>query len=688
MTLRRFAARLLIKGLTAATLAAPLVAPAFSADPPAATRLTAKQVNDVALHGAVWVLNGTVTTYPSHGSGWVLDAEAGLIVTNEHVIHGSDEVELFFPVFADGKVVRDVQHYHTSVKPTRAVVIDREFGRDLALLKVDKVPAHMKALKLADQSVEDGDEIRTVGGLPKGNEALWGAVRGEVRLVANRSNAQNWVGRMIVTDMPSNPGNSGGAILNDQGRVVGVIESGYHGDFALNVTAHVDLSELKTYLAAARPLVAPADAAAFVKRGQRRLAEGRLDGAAADFSEALKKDRKNTAALVARGRVFLKKNDAATAIGDFDDAIQIEETADAFLARGQAQAKLGKVDAAIADLSKAIRIEPAASRGYNERGIVQLDIAKKPDAAAEDFGRAITAEPTDAVLWSNRALAYDRLGKFVETAADLTEASRLRPNDLSYRDRLGLLHTYKTKNYDAALKAFAEATRIDPKNPITAANVADVYLEMKNYEKAVAAFTEAIAFDRDRPCLNMTYSAYRRGLAKKGLNDAVGAMDDFTVAIKANPKHARPYLERGLLLKAAGKGDAAKTDLDTAAKLDPTLAKFAEVAAEEKKETPVEVVKAGAAGTWVFEGLVNGTPGYERAVLGADGSVSTVIRMRGADGVIREIKDSGTYTLDRTRYTLNLRMLGRLTGRAERVGDVFRVDMGTAAGTLEYRLVK
>jgi tetratricopeptide (TPR) repeat protein len=690
MSIRRLATRLLCKGLTAVALSAPFVAPAdaVAADPPAATRLTSKQVNDIALHGAVWVLNGTVATHKSHGSGWVLDAEAGLIVTNEHVIHGSDEVELFFPVFENGKVVRDFQHYFKNVRPTKAVVIDREYNRDLAILKVDKVPAYMKSLKIAAKGVEDGDEIRTVGGLPKGNEALWGAVRGEVRLVAKRSNAQGWHGQMIVTDMPSNPGNSGGAIVNDQGEVVGVIESGYKGEVALNVTAHVDLSEVKTYLAEARPLVAPADAAAFVKRGQRRLTEGRLDGAAADFSEALKKDRKNTAALVARGRVFLRKNDPATAIGDFDDAIKIEESADAYVARGQAHAKLGKADAAIADLSKAIRIEPAASRGYNERGIVQLDVVKNAAAAAEDFGRAIQAEPTDAVLWSNRAIAHDILGRYTDAIADLTEATRLRPNELNFWDRLGLLHTWKTRNYDAALAAFKEAGKLDPRNSVTAANVADVFLEAKNYEKAVTVFTEAFTLDRERPRLNVTYTAYRRGLAKKGLNDAAGAIDDFTLAIKANPKHARPYLERGLLLKAAGKVAAAKADLEAAAKLDPELAKVA--ATDEPVVTKDEGEQTGLnpVGTWVFDGVLNGLATYEMTTLSADGTVNAVIRVRGYDGVVREVKDSGTYTVSGNRVTFSMKILGRLDRIGERKGDTMRVTLPDGSSPIDYRLAK
>lgn len=573
-TIRRVAAQLFIKGLVAASLSCPFVTPAatIAADPPA-EKITPKQVNETGLRGAVWILNGTVANHQSHGSGWILDKEAGLIVTNEHVIEGKDEVEIFFPVYDGTKPNRDYRHYLNNVKPTKAIVLDREYNRDLAILKVESIPATSRALKIAAASVEEGDEVRTVGGLPRGNEALWGIVRGEVRLVAKRANAHNWHGQMLVTDMASNPGNSGGAILNDRGEVVGVAESGYAGNVALNVTPHTDLAELKAYLAEARPLLDPKDAATFVKRGQRRLLAGRNDGAAADFSEALKKEKSNVDALIGRGKVFLAKNDAATAIADFDDALKIDDSKmDLHILRGKANAKLNKIDAAVADLSKAIRIDPKSSRGYNERGIVYLDFAKNPGAAAEDFGRAIQADPMDSVLWSNRAIARDSLGHFTEAASDLAEAVKLQPNNVNYRDRLGRLHLWGDKDYESAVKAFIEAQKVDPKNPIVAADLADAYLEKGDFAKAVAAYSDAFTFDRDRPSLNVKYTSFRRGLARKGAGDSAGAIDDFTTAIKNDAKHARAHLERGLLLKAAGKDAQAQADFETAKKLDPKLA--------------------------------------------------------------------------------------------------------------------
>ena len=138
MTFRTIATRL----LTAATLAAPLAMPTIvEAQTPSAetaSPMKPKQVTDIGLHGACWILNGTVADHRVHGSGWILDAKKRLIVTNDHVVGGHDNVSIFFPVWEAGKVNRDPQHYLKDVKAHRAVVIDRSKGRP-ALLQVDEI---------------------------------------------------------------------------------------------------------------------------------------------------------------------------------------------------------------------------------------------------------------------------------------------------------------------------------------------------------------------------------------------------------------------------------------------------------------------------------------------------------------------------------------------------------------------
>ncbi|HEX3146629.1 MAG TPA: tetratricopeptide repeat protein [Gemmataceae bacterium] len=656
-----------------------------------ATKLTNKQLNEYCTRGAVWIMfwhDGL--SYSAHGSGWVLDAKKRLIVTNEHVVHGNDNVEIFFPQWNGDKVNRDYQEYLQHGKSVKGKVIDRDHNRDLALVQVDEVPSTAWPLKIAEQPAEEGDMLRTVGGLPRGNEALWGTVSGEVRLVAKRRNANGGYGMMVVTSMPTNSGNSGGAIVNEKGEVVAVVEGGYNsagadGQMTLSVTLHVDLSELKAYLAEALPLVEPKDAETFTKRGQRRLNEGRNDVAAADFSEAIKRDAKNVAALIGRGKTFAAKKDFATALIDFDEALKLDESSvPALVARAQSRSATGKVDDAIADMTQAIRLEPNKMLWYNERGNIRHNSGKNYEDAIADYTRAIEMAPNDAVLYSNRANSFERMGKVDEAAADIKKTIDMQPKNDWRWSQLGRLYLWTGKRYEDAYKAFMKANEVNPNEAIHLADIGDTLLEDGQFAKAASAFNDSFDLNRKHATLNMAYTLYRRGLARKGMKDAVGAIADFSQVIKINPKHAHAHLERGQLLQEAGKTSEAKADLDEAAKLDPKLAK----ATMSMVETEVVEAKGiSIVGTWEFGGTLDGAQAWERAVIRDNGTMSSTLRVRGRDGYWREINDSGTYSVSDGKLTVQFKQLGTVVAKIERTGDVVR--MTRQDGTvINYALVK
>lgn len=648
--------------------------------------LTAKQLSEIATRGAGWLVHWhDGLKLGPHASAWILDAKKRLIVTNEHAVVGRDVVEVFFPQWNGAKVNRDYQEYLRTGKAVRAVVIDRDRNRDLALLVVDELPETSRALKLADQPAEEGDVVRTVGGLPRGNEALWGTVSGEVRLVAKRRNANGGFAMMVVTSMPTNGGNSGGAILNDRGEVVAVVEGGYSGTAAdgqvtLNVTLHVDLSELKAFLAEATPLADPTDAATFTKRAQRKMAAGRMDAASADFAAAVKRDSKHVPALVGRGTTFARKGDHATALADFDAALAVEEeNFDALIARGRSRAALGRTDEALEDMTRAIRSEPTKAYGYNERGNVYHNTGKDYAAAVADYTRAIERSPTDPVLYANRAGSHERLGKIDAAIADRKKAVELDPDSDWRWNELGRVYLWKAKRYEDAFQAFKKAHLLNPAEAIHVADAGDVFLEDGQFDKAADAYTDALDINRKRASLNVAYTVFRRGLARKGLKDAAGAVADFGEAIRLNPKFAKAYYERGLLLQAAGKTDEAAADLKRAGELDPALAK---AAADANPPAGPSLV-----GTWEFNGVVDGVPAWERLTLRADGTMSTTLRARGKDGLWREVQDSGTWTLTGDRITVTYKTLGTLSGKVERTGDTAKFHQ--ADGTvLTYTLVK
>ena len=139
------------------------------------------------------------------GSGFVIDKE-GHIVTNFHVIDGAQEIEVGF---SDQRTVE-------------ARLIGSDPSTDLALLKVEVDAKALTPLALADSDdVEVGDPVVAIGN-PFGLART--ATAGIVSAIQRELRAPNrfTIDEVIQTDAPINSGNSGGPLIDADGRVIGV----------------------------------------------------------------------------------------------------------------------------------------------------------------------------------------------------------------------------------------------------------------------------------------------------------------------------------------------------------------------------------------------------------------------------------------------------------------------------------
>ena len=137
----------------------------------------------------------------SLGSGFVIDA-TGLVVTNNHVIDGADEI---FVIFNDGTKLE-------------ATVKGSDKKTDLALLEV-KPEKPLLALTFGDSdALRVGDWVLAIGN-PFG---LGGTVTAGIVSARNRDINSGPYDDFIQTDAAINRGNSGGPLFNMDGKVVGV----------------------------------------------------------------------------------------------------------------------------------------------------------------------------------------------------------------------------------------------------------------------------------------------------------------------------------------------------------------------------------------------------------------------------------------------------------------------------------
>jgi serine protease Do len=146
------------------------------------------------------------------GSGVVLTAD-GYIVTNAHVVRGARRVQ----VLLREKTVRGASVLKSRGEIVGATVVGLDDETDLAVLKIARTG--LPALELGDSEALRQGQIVMAFGSPLGfdNSATLGVVSSVARQLEPESPMI-----YIQTDAPISPGNSGGPLVDIDGRVVGI----------------------------------------------------------------------------------------------------------------------------------------------------------------------------------------------------------------------------------------------------------------------------------------------------------------------------------------------------------------------------------------------------------------------------------------------------------------------------------
>jgi serine protease Do len=145
------------------------------------------------------------------GSGVIFKKEGGsaFIVTNNHVIEGASKVEV--SLYNGEKV--------------DAEVVGTDALTDLAVVKIDAAKA-ADVIEFGDSSVlRAGDQVLAIGnplGLDLSRTVTQGIVSAVDRSISVPTSAGEWEMNVIQTDAAINPGNSGGALINTDGKVIGI----------------------------------------------------------------------------------------------------------------------------------------------------------------------------------------------------------------------------------------------------------------------------------------------------------------------------------------------------------------------------------------------------------------------------------------------------------------------------------
>jgi serine protease Do/serine protease DegQ len=185
----------------------PSLAPLVEATSPAVVNIRVRQTLSAQPYGdeAFRRFFGLPETGPqevaSAGSGVIVDADDGYILTNHHVVANADEIKISL---FDGRLLD-------------AEVIGTDADTDIAVLQVES--DDLVEMPIGDsREVRVGDFVLAIGNpFGLGNTVTSGIVSG-----LGRSGIGDGLEDFIQTDASINPGNSGGALINMRGELIGI----------------------------------------------------------------------------------------------------------------------------------------------------------------------------------------------------------------------------------------------------------------------------------------------------------------------------------------------------------------------------------------------------------------------------------------------------------------------------------
>ena len=183
----------------------------------------------------------------SLGSGSVIavrtvgNQKVALILTNWHVVQEAEDVGVVYKPLQDNLSIESA-----TVREARVLKLDPV--RDLALIEVTGVPAYVTPVELGSmEEVQIGNDVHAIGH-PIGE--TWSYTKGIVSQIRQNYEWNEHRADVIQTQTPLSPGNSGGPLFADSGKMIGVNSFKAKGGDNLNFAVSVD--DVRKFLAASQ----------------------------------------------------------------------------------------------------------------------------------------------------------------------------------------------------------------------------------------------------------------------------------------------------------------------------------------------------------------------------------------------------------------------------------------------------
>ena len=532
-------------------------------------------------------------------------------------------------------VAPDGQRY-----PIERSSIKRQEGVDLAVVRF-RSDRNYQIAEFANYSVKNNDPV-FVAGYPRlsqtresewlfslgyGLEKEWGLL--EVNDSSLTQDSSSFVsseaslagGYELVYTSITYGGMSGGAVLDREGRVIGIhglaegesiieessgntkkIQLGYSLGIPINaflgLQKKFDLKQLQiqdtpvrefnpqekdafeTAILSVEIPQGNAEAYQWLQRGNQLWRLKRYPEAVQAFDKAIAPNAKsNYLAHYGKGMALKDRGANRETLESFEQAtIANPNFAPAFSDKSAVLSKLNQLESALVVINEAIALQENNANLYNQKANILSSLKSYKEAEAA-FNQAIAKSPSVA-FFNNRGILYYNQQKWDLALDDYNQALALNPELADAYNNRGVLYANQQK-WDLALADYHQALALNPEFADAYNNRGVLYANQQKWNLALAAYNQALA-------LNPAFAdAYRnRNIVYVNQKKWDSALADYNQALALNPEDSEAYYNRGDFYIRQEQWDLALADYNQALALNPeaTLAYYNRVNLFKKQE--------------------------------------------------------------------------------------------------------